>query len=511
MKRIVFLLLSSALLFAAGCGGGSSSSSNGGSGTNSNTSTAGGNTIVTSGNNVAPLLVDAGPAGEQYSQTNIAYTTVILCPAGSSSSSDPNCQKIDHVAVDTGSTGLRIPYGVLNSSLASALQTLTVSATVNGTSSTFPLTECVQFLDTSYFWGSVRSADVYIGGSANNGEVAHSVPVQIMGDPAYPSSSIPPDCSSTTTLSGTNVTGTEEDSVLYLGANGLIGVGLLQYDCDYYGSANGNACTSVSSLPGATYYACSGTSCCSGNICTNSSLSVPITEQLRNPVSAFSTDNNGVIVEMPSVPVGGQSTVASGTGSLVFGIGTESNNSLASGATVLPIDTNENNPDWSGFTTTYNGTKYPNTSELNALVSYDPYLYTIGSFIDSGSNLLYFLDSSDSGIASCVGNLLGYYCPTSGSGTYMTQTLTATNTASNGNSRPVQFDVSNANLLNFSTNTAFSDIAGPNSTGSIDSITQASDGYFDFGLPFFYGRNVYVGIQGVTPPSGVTAGPFWAY
>jgi len=30
-------------------------------------------------------------------------------------------------------------------------------------------------------------------------------------------------------------------------------------------------------------------------------------------------------------------------------------------------------------------------------------------------------------------------------------------------------------------------------------------------MPFFFGRNVYTAIEGVTPPSGVPAGPFWAY
>jgi hypothetical protein len=42
-------------------------------------------------------------------------------------------------------------------------------------------------------------------------------------------------------------------------------------------------------------------------------------------------------------------------------------------------------------------------------------------------------------------------------------------------------------------------VAGPYSLG------------FDWGLPFFYGRTVFTGIDGVPPPVGVPAGPFWAY
>jgi hypothetical protein len=74
----------------------------------------------------------------------------------------------------------------------------------------------------------------------------------------------------------------------------------------------------------------------------------------------------------------------------------------------------------------------------------------------------------------------------------------------------VQFNLSNADTLNFSFS-AFSDVGGPNTPGSPDSATQAADGFFDWGLPFFYGRNVYTAIWNVTPPSGVPAGPFWAY
>ena len=69
------------------------------------TSTAGGNTIAAKAPNVAPLLVDAGPAAATISQVNVAYTKVTVCVP-----SDPtNCVTLDHVAVDTGSTGLRIP------------------------------------------------------------------------------------------------------------------------------------------------------------------------------------------------------------------------------------------------------------------------------------------------------------------------------------------------------------------------------------------------------------------
>ncbi len=463
MRRIVFVISISALLLIVGCGGSSSKSSSSG------TSIGGGNAIAATANNVAPLVVDAGPPSSN-AIVNSAYTTVAVCAPGTS-----NCVTIDHVLVDTGSTGLRIP-----ASLLSALNLQNVNPTT-------PVAECVQFLDNTFFWGTVRLADVKMGGSSNTGEVASSVPLHVMGDPSIPSgASIPSDCSTVTTVSGTQVAGSEEDTVAMLGANGLLGVGNFQYDCDILGLPTGvgsntfgigasNPCASSSAPPQGTYFTCSGSSC-SASLATAA-------EQVRNPVSLFA-DNNGVILELPAVPVGGQATAA---GSLVFGIGTQANNGLSSGV-ILPLDPNFNDPAWMGFTTVFNGVKYPNSTS------------SIGSFIDSGSNAMFFLDQPTSGIPSCG----DFYCPSS------TETLTATNEASNGASRGTQFNVSNDNTTGG--DFAFSDLAGPNMSGS-----QTSDGYFDWGLPFFYGRNVYTAIWGVNPPStpasgsSVPAGPFWAY
>ena len=83
--------------------------------------------------NVAPLIVDSGPTG--LSEANIAYTTVTVCVPGNAPPSS-NCQDIDHVQVDTGSSGLR-----LGSSIVS------VSLPHNNDSGGNPLDECLIFLD----------------------------------------------------------------------------------------------------------------------------------------------------------------------------------------------------------------------------------------------------------------------------------------------------------------------------------------------------------------------------
>jgi hypothetical protein len=137
---------------------------------------------------------------------------------------------------------------VLNSTLVSALQ--------NVNSATAPVAECIQFLDNSFFWGSVRYADVKMGGLNNNSEIASSIPIHLMGDPAV-ESLLPSSCSTVTSvITGKSLAGTEEETVSALGANGLIGLGTLQYDCDAPGYSFRNACVSSSTVPSGTYYAC---------------------------------------------------------------------------------------------------------------------------------------------------------------------------------------------------------------------------------------------------------------
>ena len=187
-----------------------------------------------------------------------------------------------------------------------------------------------------------------------------------------------------------------------------------------------------------------------------------ISDQVQNPVPLFSTDNNGVIIELPSVS-GEESSI---TGSLIFGIGTQPNNGLAR-ATVYTVDASTGN-----FTTVFQGTSYDE------------------SFIDSGSNAIYFLDSSTTGIPACTDDT-SFYCPTA------TQNLSATNQGTNGAAGTVNFSVGNADTLLATGDAAISGLAGP------------MFGSFDWGLPFFFGRNVYTAIEGQDTPAG--AGPYWAY
>jgi len=118
------------------------------------------------------------------------------------------------------------------------------------------------------------------------------------------------------------------------------------------------------------------------------------------------------------------------------------------------------------------------------------------SFLDSGSNGLYFPDSS---IPHCTGGAgaAAFYCPTS------TLSLTATNQGQNGATSPVSFQIANLNQLS-NANFALDDVGGPTT-----SITGIGSSYFDFGLPFFFGHTVFTAIGGVTADG--TVGPYIAY
>ncbi|HUI62448.1 MAG TPA: DUF3443 family protein, partial [Steroidobacteraceae bacterium] len=198
MAPMKLLVCAAALALLAGCGGGSSTIKTGGG-------------PPPMGSNVVAVTVDGGPAGLTVPTTDVLFTTVTVCAHGSTT----NCQTIDHVQVDTGSVGLRI--------LASALGSLKLTP-VNGGTGTTPLAECYVFAD-GFIWGPVETADVQIGG-----ESASNIEVQVVGDPNYPESGVPSDCSS-------QGGGMSFDTLDTLAANGIIGLGTLAQDC-------GPGCTS---------------------------------------------------------------------------------------------------------------------------------------------------------------------------------------------------------------------------------------------------------------------------
>jgi hypothetical protein len=74
--------------------------------------------------------------------------------------------------------------------------------------------------------------------------------------------------------------------------------------------------------------------------------------------------------------------------------------------------------------------------------------------------------------------------------------LEATNEGQNGASSVAPFEITNLNDRNVS-------------YYANDTLGGPASGSFDWGLPFFYGRSVYVAIDGHT--AGSATGPYFAY
>jgi hypothetical protein len=285
--------------------------------------------------------------------------------------------------------------------------------------------------------------------------------------------------------------GGSDNSASALGANGILGVGNYMQDCGTYCESTPQSFSS----PPWPYIYCNSTTC-------GYAEPVPLTQQAWNPVSTFaSADTNGVVLQLPPISASGATSV---NGMLLFGIGTQSctgapntcaANGLA-GAQVYALDGNGNFPTTVLNGLTYNITNYPSS---------------YSAFLDSGSNALYISDAATLEIQDCyIGGTAaqddtGFYCPTS--------TLALTNltlTDNNGVSTPA-LGLSIANALNLFVTTNDPSLAAFNDLGG-DTGTGPSTDYFDFGLPFFFGRNVFVGIMGTAAPNGTTVpNGYWAF
>lgn len=359
--------------------------------------------------NVMKVVVgNCGPNG----YANEPCVSLKICAPGTQ-----NCQVIPNILLDTGSYGLRIFSSVLKVPLEQV-----TDAKQN------PIAQCAQF-GTSNTWGSVQIADVVL-----SDEPTVQVPVQVIdvGFKSVPSACTSPDASPAAA-----------------GYNGILGVGVLTYDC-------GQDCVDQAAM--GIYYSCS------GNTCTSTSL--PLSKQIMNPVAKLPVDNNGVILDLPQVPDSG---VANLNGTLTIGIDTQDNNK-SMGSKLFQAD------QFGNFQSSLNGTIYSQ------------------SFIDSGSNGIFFPQPKNMPLCKSTAQQ-GFYCPASPT------SMTATQISTDGKLKvDIAFQIVNAEtkINEFGPAVgAFSNLAG----------TQANS--FDWGLPFFFGRRVIVGLDGKS--STLAKGPYWAW
>jgi len=246
--------------------------------------------------------------------------------------------------------------------------------------------------------------------------------------------------------------GTLNDTSSAIASHGILGIGTAKFDC-------GSGCQSVTA--NGVYYGC--TTVAGTTTCTD--LAVPEAQQVTNPVRLFATDNNGVILNMPAVTAAG-STSASGF--LTFGIGTQANNVLP-GSGIKQMTTDH-----------YGNMQSASLSGTS----------TSAAFFDTGSNGLFYADS----LTRCLPSF-GFYCPAS------TVSRTPSVTGFNGTTTSVALSIGNAQDLFNDGGYAYDNIGG-----------ALSGGAFDFGMPFFYGRTVYVNYDPAADGSiGVSSPAFIAF
>jgi hypothetical protein len=204
----------------------------------------------------------------------------------------------------------------------------------------------------------------------------------------------------------------------------------------------------VASTVQRAYYGCAALGC--------SVAPLALESQVSNPVAFLAGNDNGLSITLPAVPVGGASTLV---GTLTFGLGTQANNQPGPAA-VSPTDGQ------GYFTTVYKERSYSR------------------AFVDSGSNGIFFDDPE---LPLCG----DFYCPP------RELQLSASNVAATGATASVTFTVDNIGLL----------------TNRISALHAAGpyglSRTFDWGLPFFFGRTVFLALAGAATSAGT--GPYWAY
>lgn len=333
--------------------------------------------------NEVAIVVDSGPAGASNRQVNVAYVSLTICAPGTS-----NCQTLDHVAVDTGSSGLRVAAGALAAQVASAL---VQQRDAQGGA----IVECVRFADGHASWGPVKVADLKIGERE-----APALPIQLMGDSAYPID--PGVCA-----------GTPKQTVADWGAKGILGLGYFRQDC-------GEFC--ASDATNGSYFGCPASGC--------TGVAVPRAQQVAHPVPLFAEDNNGVLVRLPAIAASGATSVR---GSLIFGIGTRDNNALGA-AKVYGVD-----PQLGIFTLLDGGSTFVNSGA------------------DSGSNVFFVPAALVSDVCPSTDPVApGFLCPAAA------QDLQLTIEGGNGATGTLAFSIGNAHaLLGNAAVTALDDLGAP--------------------------------------------------
>jgi hypothetical protein len=426
------------------------------------TSGQSGGLVKTTGNNTIPVYVaDAATTGGN-AYLNEPLVSVTICEPNHTLAGQ--CVTVSNILLDTGSYGLRV-FSTTLPGITLTQQTVTV----HGTS--YNLAEC-QLFGSGADWGPVKAADVILGN-----QTATNISIQVI-DHSF--TGMPASCANYSP-------DTDPCTARY---NGILGVGMFAQDC-------GPDCASTSLAVNQLfqYFGCNGGTCANTFFYTgaNHPLPVPLNEQVVNPVSALGAGfNNGVSLTFPSVGVNGGSAVV---GSMTMGISVAAGN--VPGASVVPLPADPNGQTdclGSDFQTIFDSCSSSYIFGNPSGVTCSNASNATQAFIDSGSNNYYI--ASTSALATCA-DASSFFCPTTA------LSLQSTMRGYNGTpTKVINFSIGNADVLSNTGNSAFNNIGGPDNA------------IFDWGMPFFYGRTIYVGIDGTSATwnAGATTptGPYWA-
>lgn len=350
------------------------------------------------------VQITAG-SGYNGNGVNTPYVTVTVC--------QPNttiCQTLDHILLDTGSVGLKIDQSQLQMSLPAIAQD----------GSGLPISVC-NLYGSGYAFATANYADVYIGG-----EKASNIPVQVIDDSSS-QSGVPASCSNQG-----NVVNFSNS-----GAKGIIGV---------------NPMININNNTNIDYT-------CTNGSCTEINSGIPVTYLNVNPVGYFvSGNNNGEIISLPSVNASSNSNIS---GTLTFGINTESNNQVPTNVSSVQGDPTDFIGRFVGFSS-------------NTIFS---------TMFDSGTNHFYFYSTE-------INQCSDLYCP---------------NSPTAWNSQIINYDLDGSAIALSSIISTQTDYYALMPNWGI--VAPSGEGLY--GLPFYFGKNVYLGFVGYTSTMG--SGPTWGF
>jgi hypothetical protein len=404
-----------------------------------------------SGPNVMNISINGSTCGNVLNSSSLNLTPTLNSLCASVTICDTNasnCQKISGLRIDTVHAGLRIFKSAINSSTLTALTPVQVS------SKNLAILENLS--STDILWGSIYQAKITLGGQTTPNlttlQIIDNGTLSTGSDQSAAGSSLLTTLNSITSpASNFTLITAPNDTYTY---NGILGIGPEQYRC-----INNASC--LTDTNNNRYFACETTN----HTCT--STTATYAQQLINPIMALSENNNGAIISLPSTAPGGSS---SKNGYLILGIDTQSNNT-STGMTAFSCSNY-----YSELTTSLQGTIF-SSSRFQTLNNQN----LIASNIPASPNSP------------------NYYMP------YSVQTLKGSILGTNSH-LDFQIYIGNSliiatNYQNYATLSVFSEFAMYNnkSTG-YDAI---------YGLPFFLGRNVFIGFE--NSRSNLGSGKYYAF